>query len=172
MFDKWLQALNKLEYVQGKNKPNVDCILCSVRDDDEKVVSLKIYEDNICYVTLNLFPYNPAHLLVVINRHITDFTELNKNEIIHIFRTIQGLQLMLNDIYSPKGYNIGLNQGNSAGGSIDHLHFHIVPRFGTELGYIDIIGKTRVVVEGLDSVKKKLEKDIHNFLNSDFFEGF
>ncbi len=172
MFNKWLQALDKLEYVQGKNRPIVDCILCAVRDNDEKVVSLKIYEDSINYVSLNLFPYNPAHLLVVINRHIINFTDLMKNELIHIFRTIQGLQLLLNDLYSPKGYNIGMNQGKSSGGSIEHLHFHVVPRFGSELGFIDIIGKTRIVVEGLDSVKSKLDKEIHKYLNKAFFKDF
>jgi hypothetical protein len=43
MFEKWLRALGKLDYVQGKARPNVDCILCSVRDNDERVVSLKVY---------------------------------------------------------------------------------------------------------------------------------
>ncbi|MBY9007881.1 MAG: HIT domain-containing protein [Candidatus Lokiarchaeota archaeon] len=172
MFEKWLQALNKLDYVQGKKKTNVDCIFCAVRDNNDKVVSLKIYEDNICFVSLNLYPYNPAHLLIVTKRHVMDFTALKKEEIVHIFRIIQGLQIMLNDLYSPKGYNIGLNQGKSAGGSIEHIHFHIVPRFDSELGFIDIIGDTRVVVEGLDSIKKKLEKNVHKYLNSEFFKDF
>jgi len=172
MFEKWLQALNKLEYVQGKNRPNVDCIFCAIRDNNNEVVSLKIYEDDICFVSLNLYPYNPAHLLVITKKHIIEFTELKKNEIIHISRVIQGLQMMLNDLYLPKGYNIGLNQGKISGGSIEHLHFHVVPRFGSELGFIDIIGDTRIVVEGLDSIKKKLKKTIYKYLNSEFFKDF
>ncbi|MBN1215299.1 MAG: HIT domain-containing protein [Candidatus Lokiarchaeota archaeon] len=172
MYEKWLQALNKLEYIQGKNKPNVDCIFCAIRDNNDEVVSLKIYEDDICFVSLNLYPYNPAHLLVITKEHIIKFTELKKNEIIHISRVIQGLQMMLNDLYLPKGYNIGLNQGKSSGGSIEHLHFHVVPRFGSELGFIDIIGDTRIVVEGLDSIKKKLKNSIHNYLNNKFFKDF
>ncbi|MCK4481541.1 MAG: HIT domain-containing protein, partial [Candidatus Lokiarchaeota archaeon] len=149
MFEKWIQALGKLDYVQGKARPNVDCILCAVRDNDERVRSLKIYEDNICFIVLNLYPYNPAHLMVVTQRHISKFIELVKDELIHITRTIQGIQLLLDDLYSPKGYNIGINQGRDAGGSIEHLHFHIVPRYGSELGFIDIVGNTRVLPEGL-----------------------
>ena len=80
--------------------------------------------------------------------------------------------MMLNDLYLPKGYNIGLNQGKISGGSIEHLHFHVVPRFGSELGFIDIIGDTRIVVEGLDSIKKKLKKTIYKYLNSEFFKDF
>jgi len=143
-----------------------------VRDNDESVKSLKVYEDNLCFITLNLYPYNPAHLMIVTQRHITKFLELTKEELIHITRTIQGIQLLLDDLYRPKGYNIGINQGRDAGGSIEHLHFHIVPRYGSELGFIDIVGETRVLPEGLDSVKQKLVKSIHKFLNKEFFDNF
>lgn len=110
--------------------------------------------------------------MIVPNRHIIKYLDLSKQELIHISRTIQGLQMLLDNIYNPKGYNIGINQGKIAGGSIDHLHIHLVPRYGAELGYIDIVGKTRIVPEGLESVKVKLEKQINNFLNQEFFENF
>ena len=170
-FENWLRALGKLDYVQGKARPNVECILCAVRDNNEEVVSLKVYEDNISFVVLNLYPYNPAHVMVVPNRHITKYTDLTKEELLHIFRMIQGIQLMLDDLYSPKGYNIGMNQGRDAGGSIEHIHIHVVPRYGSELGFIDIVGKSRVVVEGLDSVREKLN-NIHKYLNSEFFSNY
>ena len=63
IFEKWLRALGKLEYVQGNAKPNVDCILCAIRDNDERVKSLKVYEDEIIFVVLNLYPYNIGHLM-------------------------------------------------------------------------------------------------------------
>lgn len=140
--------------------------------NDERVVLLKIYEDEICFVVLNLYPFNPGHLMCVPNRHITKFTELTKEEILHLNRTIQGLQLLLDELYNPRGYNIGINQGKDAGASIEHLHFHLVPRYGSELGYIDIFSKTRIVPEGLDSVRKKLKNNIDKFLNKEFFEEF
>ncbi|NVM18394.1 MAG: HIT domain-containing protein [Candidatus Lokiarchaeota archaeon] len=167
-----MQAFGKLEYVQGKSRLNVSCILCSIKENDEKIVSLKIYEDDICFVVLNLYPFNPGHLMCVPNRHITKYTELTKTELLHLNRTIQGLQLLLDDLYNPKGYNIGINQGSFAGGSIDHLHIHLVPRYGMELGFIDIVGKTRVLPEGLDSVKKKITQHVNKFLNKEFFENF
>lgn len=172
IFKNWLQALDKLDYVQGKDRPEVDCILCAVRDDDERVKILKIYQDEILFVCLNLYPYNPGHLLVIPLKHIKEYRELSKQEILHISRAIQGLQMLLDDLYDPHGYNIGFNQGRDAGASIEHLHFHIVPRYGAELGYIDIVGKTRVVVEGLDSVKEKIDTNIDKYLNTEFFESF
>ena len=172
IFEKWLRALGKLDYAKGSDRPDVDCILCSVRDDDERVKSLKVYKDEICFVVLNLYPYNPAHLMCVPNRHIMKFTEVTKEEIVHISRAIQGLQLLLDDLYSPKGYNLGVNQGRDAGASIEHLHIHVLPRYGSELGYIDIFGKARVVVESIDSVKKKIEEKINDYLNPEFFDMF
>lgn len=171
MFKNWLRALGKLDYVQGKDQPDVECILCAVRANDGRVVLLKVYQDDLCFICLNLYPYNPAHSMIVPNRHILRFIELTKDEIVHINRAIQGFQLLLDELYSPKGYNIGINEG-IAGASIPHLHFHIVPRYGSELGYIDIIGKSRIVVEGLDSVKQKIESNIKKYLNKEFFENF
>jgi ATP adenylyltransferase len=171
MFKKWLRALGKLDYVQGKNRPDVQCILCAVKDEDEHVTSLKIYEDELIFICLNIYPYNPGHCLVVPNRHLLKFIDLTKREVQRIFRAIQGLQLLFNDLYFPKGYNIGFNEG-LAGASIPHIHCHFVPRYGSELGYIDIVGKTRVVPEGLKSVKKKLDKHINTYLNEEFFEDF
>lgn len=150
----------------------MECILCSVRDDDENVTSLKIYHDSVLFISLNLYPYNPGHLMIVPNKHITQFTELSREEMIHLMRTVQGTQMLLDDIYNPKGYNIGINQGNIAGGSIEHLHVHVVPRYSSELGYIDILAETRIVPEGLNSVKEKLEQKINKFLNQKFFENF
>jgi len=172
VFKEWLQAIGKLDYVQGKARPEVECILCAVRDNDKRVELLKVYEDKFCFIILNLYPYNPAHLMIVTQRHITKFIDLNKEESVHIMRIIQGIQLLLDDLYNPKGYNIGVNQGRDAGGSIDHLHFHIVPRYGSELGFIDIISQTRVLPEGLHSVKKKIEDSINKFLNKEFFKNF
>ena len=173
MFENWLRALGKLDYVQGTARPDVDCILCSVRDNDERVINLKVYQDDLAFVVLNLYPYNPAHLMVVPTRHVVKYIDLNKQELLHLSRMIQGLELMIDDIYNPKGYNIGMNQGiGSAGASIDHVHFHIVPRYGSELGYIDIVGNTRIVVEGLESVKKKISENIDKYLNEVFFEKY
>ena len=171
-FENYLRALGKLDYVQGTAKPNVDCILCAIRDNDERVKSLKVYEDELIFVILNIYPYNVGHLMVCLNRHIKKLIDLTKEEIVHIFRTIQGLQLLLDELYSPYGYNVGLNQGKNAGASIDHIHWHVVPRFPSELGYIDIVGKARIVVESLDSVKKKIDQKINKYLTKEFFEKF
>lgn len=172
VFENWLRAIGKLDYVQGKNRPDVDCILCAIRDDDERVKALKVYQDNLSFIVLNIYPYNPGHLMAVPTRHMTKFTELTKEEALHLFRVLQGLQLLLNDLYNPQGFNMGMNQGTNAGASIEHVHFHLVPRYPAEIGFIDIIGKARITPLGLDSVKKKIEESIKKYLSKKFFEDF
>lgn len=146
--------------------------MCSIRDNDPRVEHLKVYQDDRLFIVLNLYPYNPAHMMVVPIRHVTKFYELSKEEIVYCTRAVQGVQLMLNDIYSPKAFNIGINQGRSAGASIEHLHFHVLPRYDSELGYIDIFGNSRVVPESISSVKEKIDALISKYINDSFFEDF
>jgi ATP adenylyltransferase len=169
MFERWIQALEKLDYVRKIDRPNVECILCSVRDDDMNVKNLKIYQDDVAFICLNLFPYNPGHLLIVPNRHIKSFRELDKSEALHITRLIQGVENLMEDVLNSKGFNIGINEGPNSGASIDHLHYHLVPRYPNELGFIDITSETRVVIEGLESIMKRLKERIGDHINNDFF---
>ena len=172
MFERWIQALEKLDYVRKNDRPNVECILCSVRDNDKNVRNLKIYQDEIAFTCLNLYPYNPGHLLIVPHRHIRSFRELNKKEAIHITRLIQGVQILMEEVLNSTGFNIGINEGPNSGASIDHLHYHLVPRYSNELGFIDITAGTRVVIEGLDSIMKRLKEKISDYINNDFFKRY
>lgn len=166
LFEKNLRAQNKLEYVQGCKKPAVECILCEILKDSPKVERLVIYHDNLATISLNLYPYNPAHLMIFPNRHITDFREFTNEEFLRIFELVKRAEDMITELYNPQGFNIGLNQGQCSGASISHLHFHLVPRFRNELGYIDIIGQTRVVVEGVQTVLEKMKKLIPKYFSA------
>ena len=166
LFKKHLQAQDKFDYVTGKAKPKVDCILCSIIKDSKEVKSLKLYQDGIGAVSLNLYPYNPGHLMVFPIRHVIDFRDLTDKEILHLSDLIKKSQNMLSELYNLEGFNIGMNIGNFSGASILHLHIHIVPRYKNELGYIDIIGKTRVVVESVSEVFEKLKKSAQKYFKS------
>jgi ATP adenylyltransferase len=167
LFKKHLQAQDKFDYVTDKTKPKVDCILCSIVKDSKKVKSFKLHQDDIGAISLNLYPYNPGHLMVFPIRHVVDFRDLTNKEILHLSELIKKSQDMLSDLYKPEGFNIGMNIGNFSGASILHLHIHIVPRFKNELGYIDIIGKTRIVVEPVTKVFEKLKKTSQNYFKSE-----
>lgn len=157
LFQKNLHAIGKLKYVQELPTSEIECILCEILIDSNKVQVLKIHQDKLMAISLNLYPFNPGHLMIFPVRHILDFRELREKEVLHLSKLIGKCQDMLTEMYNPTGFNIGFNQGKAAGASIKHLHIHVVPRFNRELGYIDIIGKTRIVVEDVNSVYEKMK---------------
>jgi len=137
----------KMDYVKGKERPNVDCILCAIVKEDDNVARLEVHRTRFFVVALNLYPYAPGHLIVFPQRHITDLRELNDEEILE-FHKLQGICLdALESVYAPKGFNVGYNMGDAGGASIAHLHLHIVPRYMREVGFIDIISGTKIIIE-------------------------
>ena len=155
---------NKMDYVRGKNRPDVDCILCAIVSGDERVEKLEIYQSELFFVSLNLYPYTPGHLIVFPKRHVVDIRELTPEEVGEL-HNVQNLCLtVLDKIYSPGGYNIGYNIGRAAGASIEHLHLHIVPRYQRELGFIDIIGGAKIIVEDPNRTQERLREAFREFL--------
>ncbi|UYP47056.1 hypothetical protein NEF87_003341 [Candidatus Lokiarchaeum ossiferum] len=165
LFSNHLHAIGKLDYVKDQSK-KVECILCAVRENDSRVTALKVYQEELLFISLNLYPYNPGHLMVIPTRHVEKFEDLTKIERERIFEVVIYCQKMLRAIFSPSGFNVGYNQGNFAGASIKHIHVHVVPRYDQELGFIDIIGNGRIVVEEATQVMAKIQARIPDFILS------
>ena len=149
---------NKLAYVKGKARPDVECILCAVIEGNEQVDRLEVHQSTLFTVSLNLYPYSPGHLLVFPNRHIVDVREFTGAEVVELHR-LQCLCLdVLNAVYQTQGFNVGYNIGPPSGASIEHLHLHIVPRYPRELGFMDVIGGARIIVEDPNVTQEKLRR--------------
>ena len=152
-----LIAHNKLDYVQGK-RPDVDCILCAVRDQHPDVDQLEVYRNSDFLVSLNLYPYNPGHLMIVPLRHVESPTALTDAEALALHH-LQTLCLdVIASLYPAQGFNIGYNLGEAGGGSIPHLHLHLVPRFRNEQGFMTTIGQTHILVESPQDMLDKFQR--------------
>ncbi|HSV56511.1 MAG TPA: HIT domain-containing protein, partial [Magnetospirillaceae bacterium] len=116
----------KLTYLKA-GRPE-GCILCMVRDGSESVDRLVVHETGLFLVSLNLYPYNPGHVLVFPKRHVTDVRTLDARERLELAWLTDFCLDALERLFSPGGFNIGYNMGLAAGASIDHLHMHIIPR--------------------------------------------
>jgi len=136
----------KFDYVHGK-RPEVDCILCEVVAGRDTVERLEVHRSPLFVVSLNLYPYNPGHLLIFPRRHVITLGELSYKETLELHALQVRSFEVLGELYQPRGYNVGYNLGEASGASITHFHIHVVPRYERELGFMDIIGGSKIVVE-------------------------
>jgi ATP adenylyltransferase len=145
---------DKMEYVQGKRADG--CPLCLIRDGHPDTVDLTVYRDELVLATVNLYPYNPGHIMLFPSRHIEDMREYTSEEERRIPSIMRHLLNALDRTHRPSGYNIGCNMGTHAGASITHLHVHIIPRYPREIGIADLIAGKRVLVEDPRTTKRRL----------------
>lgn len=147
---------NKMGYLKKPASPG--CILCMVRDGSGSVERLVVHEREGIIVSVNLYPYNPGHLILFPSRHVLDLRELTHAEQDAMNDEIKVCLGVLDSVYKPAGYNIGYNMGRPAGASIDHLHLHIIPRYRNEIGMAELLGGKKVLVQSPhDSYRKLLE---------------
>ncbi len=153
----------KMEYLKGKRPEG--CILCHVRDNTPGVENLMVYRNDFTGVTLNLYPYNPGHLLIFPLRHETDIRNLSKEERKALDDTLDLSLSVLDGLYHPEAYNIGYNMGRTAGASIEHLHQHVIPRYPREIGVAELIAGNRVLVEDVKVSHQKILEAFRKALN-------
>lgn len=135
----------KIAYLKGERPEG--CILCLINEESDSVVNLTVYRNELFAVTVNLYPYNPGHVMIFPRRHVEDVRGLTPDEEAELLRVQRGILEVLDRTHSPAGYNIGFNMGLVAGASISHLHLHVIPRYPRELGIADLIAGRRVLVE-------------------------
>lgn len=148
---------HRMAYIKGgqdqyKNKD--DCPFCvgPTRSDEE---SLIVHRGRTCYVVLNLFPYNPGHLLICPYRHVPDYTDITVEETAEFADLTQTAMRVLRKVSNPSGFNLGMNQGVTGGAGIAaHLHQHVVPRWGGDGNFFPIIAQTKAITQTLDEVRK------------------
>ncbi|HLS79181.1 MAG TPA: HIT domain-containing protein [Nocardia sp.] len=109
------------------------------------------------YAVLNLYPYNPGHLMVVPYRRVADLEELTEAESNELMAFTQRAIRVMKSVSRPVGFNVGLNLGGVAGGSLaDHLHQHIVPRWGGDANFITVIGGVKMMPQLLGETRALL----------------
>ena len=150
---------HRLAYVQGE-RPSKDagegCPFCTSpgKEDSE---GLLVHRGEHCFVVMNLFPYNPGHLLICPYRHVSLYVDLTDEETEEFTRLTKQAITALRESSAPHGFNIGMNQGEVAGAGVAaHLHQHVVPRWGGDANFLPIIGQTKALPALLEDVRAQL----------------
>jgi ATP adenylyltransferase len=151
---------HRMAYIKGQDKPEgADgcpfCRLPGLEDADALIVARGL----LVYGVLNLYPYNPGHLMVVPYRHVADYTELTAKETVELAEFTQKAMTVARSVAAPHGFNVGMNQGVIAGAGIAaHLHQHVVPRWGGDSNFMPVIGHTKVLPQLLSETRALLAK--------------
>jgi ATP adenylyltransferase len=161
MFKKHLFPPGKRPYIQNRKerKQSEKCILCEIVDNSDNVVKLDVYRTENFVVSVNLYPYNPGHIMIFPKKHIEKIEDFPENLYNEFFTLKKKCIEILNKIYSPGGFNIGFNVGRAAGASIEHIHMHIVPRFENELGFVDILAGSKIFIDTPEQIYNILKKE-------------
>lgn len=148
-----------MEYIQAnKDAPPSDgCVFCAMLDGTGEEGERILARTEHAFVTLAKYPYNPGHLLVLPVRHTGDLETLGPDDNAEVAALLQRSIRALRAAADPHGFNVGLNLGRIAGAGLpDHLHWHVVPRWGGDTNFLPVIGETRVLPELLAETYEKL----------------
>jgi ATP adenylyltransferase len=119
--------------------------------------ALIVHRSRRSYLVLNRFPYNPGHLLAVPFRDVTNLEDLTAVERADLFDEMLFGKRLLTAALKPDGFNIGFNLGSPvAGGSIAHLHAHIVPRWNGDNNFMPVLAQTRILPQALEDTWARL----------------
>ena len=146
---KQLWAPWRLEYIKSADEEN-GCVFCAAveGDDADKLV---VHRGETTIVLLNKFPYSSGHFMAAPIRHVGEYGELADDEVLELHRLASAGMEALGRLYGPHGYNIGWNLGRVAGaGIVDHVHLHVVPRWGGDTNFMPVLGDTRVMNQTLE----------------------
>ena len=148
-----------MAYIKGDDRQS-SCIFCDLpsqpeSDDRENLI---LARGTLAFVILNKFPYNSGHLMVAPYRHAGEWESLTAEELAEITRWSQRSIESLKSTIGPHGFNVGVNQGVSAGaGILDHVHLHVVPRWGGDTNFMTTVGETKVLPEALEETYDRLK---------------
>jgi ATP adenylyltransferase len=139
----------RLKYVKKMLKIE-GCVFCQAQKEIS-FETLCVYKTKHSQIVLNKYPYNNGHLLVLPLAHVGQLLDLSPERYDDLHQTLRLAVQAIQTVYQPTGYNIGLNNGATAGAGIpDHMHYHIVPRWSGDLNFFPLIANTKLVIETLE----------------------
>lgn len=152
LFTPWRMA-----YIRGEKKPVEGCVFCNLITEKKENQQIITYAENV-FVTLNKYPYNNGHVMVIPYEHVQSQESLPTAVLTDLMINVNRAMEVLRKVYGASAFNIGANIGSAAGAGIaDHYHFHIVPRWAGDANFMTVVGNTRVVPDTLENSYHELK---------------
>jgi ATP adenylyltransferase len=143
----------------GQTATESGCIFCSKPQrnptfDEEQLI---LYRGATCFIMMNLYPYNSGHLLISPYQHTGSLAGLPDETALEMIKLVQKCETACRAALNPDGFNIGANLGQVAGaGFPDHVHMHLVPRWGGDTNFMPVIADVKIMPEFLQQTYAKI----------------
>ena len=139
----------RMEYIRREDPPD-GCIFCDAPKHEDNAENLIVHRGKRSFVILNRYPYTSGHVMVIPFAHVSTMHDLPEETIMEMMSLTRTAMSVIEKVYHPDGFNFGANLGVEAGAGIaNHVHFHIVPRWGGDTNFMTAISATRVLPEEL-----------------------
>ncbi len=146
----------RIQYIRAPEQKG--CIFCDKPQVDKDEENLILHRGKHNFVIMNVYPYNPGHLMVVPYRHLGKLEDMKTEERNEHYAMVSQAVGILRESTRTENFNIGMNLGRVAGAGIaDHIHTHIVPRWNGDTNFMPVIGETRVMSESLTDIYQRLK---------------
>ena len=115
-------------YNQVKKTENLDCIFCNPDANRELIV-----ESEVSYAIYDKFPINEGHALIIPKKHCDNYFDLTFIEQAACMFMLNKVKEIVSNKFNPDGFNIGINVGEKAGQTVNHVHIHLIPRYNGDV---------------------------------------
>jgi ATP adenylyltransferase len=147
----------RAQYIASHGKTE-GCVLCDKPREKNDATNYILFRGHYNFILMNLFPYNPGHLMVAPYRHLSSPDALTPDEIHEHSELVAHSVKILRDVFDCAGFNTGMNVGKVAGAGIEsHVHSHVVPRWVGDTNFMPVVGDQRVISQSMDDIYKQLE---------------
>ena len=157
MFKSYLVSEARAEYHKKQKDPKNGCEFCEYYKNGSALFATKL-----SFGVVNTYPYSTGHIMVLPIRHVKDVRELADEELKDMMDCGKKLLDLIEKVYHMHSFNMGMNIGQGSGGSVEHLHLHIVPRAVGDSGFLESTSSTRILKESPQDTVKKLKKAIQD----------
>lgn len=147
----------RMTYIQNHDEEG--CVFCNVQAQADSPENLIVFRGRRAFVILNRYPYTSGHLMVVPTDHQPSFEDLDAETRAEVMELTTRCIRVLRKVYQPEAFNVGANIGALAGAGVaEHVHMHIVPRWGGDTNFMSTLGQTRVLPEELEETYRRVRE--------------
>jgi ATP adenylyltransferase len=101
-----------------------ECPFCSLQHDPAIIA-----RHGTAMAVYDKYPVNKGHVLIIPLRHCLSYFDLTDSEQSDCWTLLSRMKQHIEKLYSPDGFNVGINVGEEAGQTIPHVHLHLIPRY-------------------------------------------